>query len=99
MIGASPDTSGHWLDIEPGDAVSVTMADATERNRFVATAVVDRTGQQSIVEAPMTEWNRQFLSVSILPNVALSGQADAGRIGLHVALDPGPPPPLCDRLR
>jgi hypothetical protein len=47
----------------------------------------------------MTEWNRQFRSVPILPYVALSGPADAGRIGLRVALDPGSPPPLCDRLR
>jgi hypothetical protein len=98
-IGATPDTSGHWLDVEPGDAVSVTTVDDPERNRFVATAVVDRTGQRSVVEAPMTEWDRQFRSVSILPNLALSGPADAARIGLDVALDPGPPPPLCDRLR
>ena len=99
MIGASPDTSGHWLDVEPGDAVTVTVVDALERNRFVATAVVDRTAQRSAVEAPMTEWNRQFRSVPIVPYVALSGRADAGRIGLRVALDPGPPPQLCDRLR
>ena len=99
MIGASPDTSGHWLDIEPGDTVGVTVADDTEGNRFVATAHVERTAQRSVVEAPMTEWNRQFRSVPIFPSVALNGRADAGRIGLQVSVGTGPPPPLCDRLR
>lgn len=99
MIGASPDTSGHWLEVDPGDAVTVTVVDAGERNRFVATAVVDRTGQQSVVEAPMTEWNRQLRSVPIMSDVALSGAADAQRLGLRVHLEPGPAPPLCDRLR
>jgi hypothetical protein len=99
MIGASPDTSGHWLDIEPGDTVGVLVADDTEGNRFVATASVERTAQRSVVEAPMTEWNRQFRSVPIFPSVALNGRADAGRIGLQVSVGPGLPPPLCDRLR
>jgi hypothetical protein len=99
LIGASPDTSGHWLDVEPGDAVLVTVVDAPDRNRFRAVATVDRTGQRSLVEAPMTEWNRQFRSVSTVPYVALSGRPDASRLGLRVALEPGSPPPLCDRLR
>ena len=42
MIGASPDTSGHWLDVGPGDTIDVTVDGDTEANRFVATAVVDR---------------------------------------------------------
>ena len=42
MIGASPETSGHWLDAGPGDTIEVTIDGDTEANRFVATAVVDR---------------------------------------------------------
>jgi hypothetical protein len=99
MIGASPDTSGHWLDIEPGDTVGVTVADDGARNRFVATAVVERTAQRSVVDAPMTEWNRQFRSVPILPNVALNDRQDAERLGVRVAAVPRPGPDICARLR
>jgi hypothetical protein len=98
LIGASPDTSGHWLDVRPGDAIEVAVADDSAANRYVATAT-DGSGRRSVVGAPMTEWDRQFRSVPVVPSVALNGPADAGRIGLRVSLEPSPAPALCDHLR
>ena len=37
MIGARPVTSGHWLDVEPGETIDVVVSGDAEANRFVAT--------------------------------------------------------------
>jgi hypothetical protein len=99
MIGATPDRSGHWLAVEPGDTIGVTVRDDSEVNRFVATATVAGSDQRSVVTAPMTEWNHQFRSVPIIPHLALNGEADAARIGLRLSVGTDAPPALCDRLR
>ena len=99
MIGASPDTSGLWLDTAPGDTIDVAVTGDTEANRFVATATVAGGDRQSIVTAPMSEWNHQFRTVPVVPTVALSGAVGAERIGTRIAETPGPAPDLCDRLR
>jgi hypothetical protein len=98
MIGSSPDTSGHWLDVAPGDTIDVTIVGDTEANRFAATLSAG-SDRRSVVTAPMTEWNQQFHSVPVVPNVALSGAEHAGRIGMSIAADSGPEPDLCRRLR
>ena len=79
MIGAAPDTSGHWLDVDPGETVDVSVSADPETNRFVATASVAGGERRSVVDAPMTEWNHQFRSVPVVANVALRGAAEAGR--------------------
>jgi hypothetical protein len=99
MIGASPDTSGLWLDTAPGDTIDVAVTGDTEANRFVATATVASGDRQSIVTAPMSEWNHQFRTVPVVPTVALSGAVGAERIGTRIAETPGSAPDLCDRLR
>jgi hypothetical protein len=87
------------LDVVPGDAVAISVADDSARNRFIATASVERSGQRSVVGAPMTEWNRQFRTVSVVPSVALNEEADAERLGLRVSTEPTHAPALCDRFR
>ncbi len=99
MVGSSPDTSGHWLDVSPGDTIAVSISDDSDTNRFVAAASIAGGDRRSIVNAPMTEWNRQFRSVPVTANVALRGPVEAARIGLRISTDPGPVPAVCDRLR
>ncbi len=99
MIGASPDTSGHWLDAGPGDTIDVMIDGDTEANRFVATAALAGSDRRSTVTAPMTEWNHQFRSVPVVPAVALSGAEHAEHIGVRIETVPGPEPKLCNRLR
>ena len=50
MIGASPDTSGHWLDAGPGDMIDVMIDGDTEANRFVATAALAGSDRRSTVD-------------------------------------------------
>jgi hypothetical protein len=71
----------------------------SDTNRFIAAASIAGGDRRSIVNAPMTEWNRQFRSVPVTANVALHGPAEAAQIGLRISTDPGPVPELCDRLR
>ncbi len=99
IVGSSPDTSGHWLDVSPGDTIDVSITDDADTNRFIATASIPGGDRRSVVNAPMTEWNRQFRSVPVTANVALRGPAEAAQIGLRISTDPGPVPELCDRLR
>jgi hypothetical protein len=99
MIGSSPDTSGHWLDVSPGESIDVSISSDSDRNRFVATASIAGGERRSVVHAPMTEWNRQFRSVPVTANVALRGSAEAAAIGLRISTDLGAVPELCDRLR
>jgi hypothetical protein len=47
----------------------------------------------------MTEWNRQFRSVPVVPTVALGGAEHAARIGVSIEAASGPEPELCGRLR
>ena len=65
----------------PGDTIDVDVTGDTEANRFVATATVTGGDRQSVVTAPMSEWNPQFRTVPIVPTVALSGAVGAERIG------------------
>jgi hypothetical protein len=99
MIGSSPDTSGHWLDVSPGESLDVSITSDSDTNRFVATASIGGGERRSVVDAPMTEWNRQFRSVPVTANVALRGSAEAAAIGLRISTEPGSVPELCDRLR
>lgn len=104
LVGAPPDTSGRWLEAESGDTVVVRVSGDTARNRFVATAAVERAGTtvdqaESRVAAPMTEWDQRFLSVPISPHVALGSAQDAAAIGVTADAAAGPVPELCDSLR
>jgi len=100
MIGTPPDTAGRWLDVGPGDVVDVTVNGDTAANRFVATATTgSATTTPSVVRAPMTEWDQQFVSVPITPHVALGAPADAARSRLTITTAPGPVPTLCHDLR
>ena len=90
MIGSSPDTSGHWLDVGPGDTIDVTDrrrhgGEPFRRDRSDSPAATG--GPWST--APMTEWNHQFRSVPVAPNVALSGAEHAARIGVSIEPRPG----------
>jgi hypothetical protein len=96
VVGATPDTSGHWLDPAPGGTIEIDVVGDTESNRFVATATGG--GRRSAVWAPMTEWNRQFRSVPIVPHVALAATDPAARLGLGVETVATPRPELCGRL-
>jgi hypothetical protein len=99
MIGTPPDSSGRWMDVEPGDTIEVTVSGDTAESRFVATAGVAGTDDVSVVAAPMTEWDRQFRSTQITPSVALGGPAIAERVGLQVDAGYGKELDLCNRLR
>jgi hypothetical protein len=99
MIGSRPVTSGHWLDVDPGDTIEVAIDGDTEANRFVATATLARSDRRSVVTAPMTEWNHQFRSIPVTPAVALRGAAEAEQLGMRISAAAGPVPEVCDRLR
>jgi hypothetical protein len=99
LVGSAPTTSGHWLDVAPGDTVEVSVVGDTAVNRFVATATLDGDDRSSTVWSPMTEWNRQLRSVPIVANVALGGRSPTERLGLDVETIPGPVPEVCGRLR
>ena len=99
MIGASPDTSGHWLDAGPGDTIEVTIDGDTEANRFVATAVVGRQrstvrrdGADDRVEPPVPQCpGRPGRRPQRRRPRRAHRRAHRGC--------PGPEPELCDRLR
>lgn len=100
MIGTPPDTSGRWLDVQPGDVIEVTVRGDTARSVFVATAEAsgDREAR-SVVDAPMTEWDQQFVSVPITPHVALGSTVEAEQSGLTITSTPGSELDLCNDLR
>ncbi len=76
------------------------MVGDTARSQFVATARVEGGDDVvSRVDAPMTEWDQQFLGVPIIPRQALGSATDAARIGLTANDIPGSVPGLCDDLR
>ena len=101
LIGTPPDTSGLWLDAQPGDVVVVTVVGDTARSQFVATARVEGRDDDLVsrVHAPMTEWDQQFVGVPIVQRETLGSAADAERIGVSANDIPGPVPGLCDDLR
>jgi len=100
LIGTPPDTSGLWLDASPGDVVVVTVHGDTAGNQFVATVAVEGRDDELVsrVDAPMTEWDQQFLGVQIIPHDALGSAADAARIGVTAEAGAGPVPGLCADL-
>jgi len=79
--------------------VHVTVRGDTAGNRFIASAAPGSATNPSVVRAPMTEWDQQFVSVPITPHVALGAPADAARSGLTITTAPGPVPTLCHDLR
>ena len=100
LIGTPPDTAGHWLRAEPGDVITVNVHGNTARNQFVATATVESASPTtSRVDAPMTEWDRQFLGVAITPRVVTGSDAEAAAIGVVARTVELPAPALCDSLR
>lgn len=101
LIGTPPDASGLWLDAAPGDVVVVTVVGDTARSQFVATARVEGGDDDVVsrVDAPMTEWDQQFLGVPIIPRQTLGSATDAARIGVTANDIPGSVPGLCDDLR
>lgn len=44
LVGAPPDSAGRWLDIVPGDVITVSVTSDTARNRYAASATVERGG-------------------------------------------------------
>ncbi|CAN5715520.1 hypothetical protein BH24ACT5_BH24ACT5_03680 [soil metagenome] len=44
LVGAPPDSAGRWLDVVPGDVITVSVTSDTARNRYLASATVERGG-------------------------------------------------------
>jgi len=100
MIGTPPDVSGAWLDLEAGDEVVVTVRGDTARSTFEVSAhVAGQPKSTSVVDAPMTERDQRFVSVPIIPHVALGPPADAARSGLTITAAVGGQLDLCNDLR
>ena len=74
LVGAPPDSAGRWLDVGPDDVIHVSVASDTARNRYVASAVVERSDAALEVRVPNPSANETSAAEG-----SASDEADAAR--------------------